>query len=145
MVFVCMGEEISWGQRIFDITTPDGLREINLQGETNIHNIEFMDTFLGGKYLYLSIMMLTTGLLLPVFALSKFGKLTIQQFAFPVSPLCYAPLFVGAYVYGIYYHHQMGNVASEVREFLMSVGMFSFAMTGAMFPCTLFRVCKSKE
>lgn len=33
------GEEISWGQRIFDVHTPDALNAINVQGETNIHNI----------------------------------------------------------------------------------------------------------
>ena len=35
----CGGEEISWGQRIFEIATTDRLKEINNQGETNIHNL----------------------------------------------------------------------------------------------------------
>jgi len=34
-------EEISWGQRIFDLETPD-LLSTNLQGETNIHNLDFI-------------------------------------------------------------------------------------------------------
>lgn len=34
------GEEISWGQRIFDFETPDELREINTQDEFNFHNLE---------------------------------------------------------------------------------------------------------
>ena len=34
-----VGEEISWGQRIFGWSTPEGLEEINHQGETNLHNI----------------------------------------------------------------------------------------------------------
>ena len=33
------GEEISWGQRIFDYPTPDILREINSQNEMTLHNI----------------------------------------------------------------------------------------------------------
>jgi len=33
------GEEISWGQRIFDIETPESLNEINTQREMNLHNI----------------------------------------------------------------------------------------------------------
>lgn len=37
--FVVAGEEISWGQRILGLTTPDALKDINHQGETNIHNI----------------------------------------------------------------------------------------------------------
>jgi hypothetical protein len=37
-VFVT-GEEVSWGQRIFHWATPESLRAINRQGETNLHNI----------------------------------------------------------------------------------------------------------
>jgi hypothetical protein len=33
------GEEISWGQRIFSIETPEALSAMNYQGELNIHNI----------------------------------------------------------------------------------------------------------
>lgn len=33
------GEEISWGQRIFNIETPDFFMEKNLQKETNLHNL----------------------------------------------------------------------------------------------------------
>jgi hypothetical protein len=37
--FWAAGEEISWGQRIFSIKTPQTLSEINYQNELNIHNI----------------------------------------------------------------------------------------------------------
>jgi hypothetical protein len=37
--FVGFGEEISWGQRIFKIKTPEILTKINTQQEINIHNI----------------------------------------------------------------------------------------------------------
>ena len=37
--FFGFGEEISWGQRIFDIETPPFFSENNLQSETNIHNL----------------------------------------------------------------------------------------------------------
>lgn len=48
MFFFGGGEEISWGQRIFNVQTPAALAEINVQGETNIHNIglfEYMIPF----------------------------------------------------------------------------------------------------
>lgn len=32
-------EEISWGQRIFGWTTPEWLSGLNVQGETNFHNL----------------------------------------------------------------------------------------------------------
>lgn len=35
----CFGEEISWGQRIFDWQTPESWRKMNNQMQTNIHNL----------------------------------------------------------------------------------------------------------
>lgn len=40
LFFFAFGEEISWGQRIFGIETPEVLKEINAQDELNIHNIQ---------------------------------------------------------------------------------------------------------
>ncbi len=39
MFFLAGGEELSWGQHIFGWSTPEGLREINRQEETNLHNL----------------------------------------------------------------------------------------------------------
>ncbi len=39
ILFVCFGEEISWGQRIWDWETPEALKKINAQQETNVHNL----------------------------------------------------------------------------------------------------------
>ena len=36
--FLIAGEEISWGQRIFDLATPDYLSSVNEQDELNFHN-----------------------------------------------------------------------------------------------------------
>jgi hypothetical protein len=44
IVAVCLfgaGEEISWGQRLFDIETPQSLVERNAQQELNLHNLTF--------------------------------------------------------------------------------------------------------
>jgi len=43
-VFACCcvfaaGEEISWGQRLFEIGTPPELASINSQGELNVHDV----------------------------------------------------------------------------------------------------------
>ncbi|HRN69611.1 MAG TPA: hypothetical protein PLS49_00355 [Candidatus Woesebacteria bacterium] len=37
-LFVIAAEEISWGQRITNIQTPDSLKDVNTQGELTIHN-----------------------------------------------------------------------------------------------------------
>ncbi|MCZ6594988.1 MAG: hypothetical protein O6943_08745 [Bacteroidetes bacterium] len=40
MLFVFgAGEEINWGQRILNLQTPESLKEKNLQGQINIHNL----------------------------------------------------------------------------------------------------------
>ncbi len=39
LFFAIAGEEISWGQRIFGIATPDNLQSTNVQHEMNLHNI----------------------------------------------------------------------------------------------------------
>jgi len=41
LFFVAAGEEISWGQRIFHIQTPDNLKQVNVQQELNFHNLAF--------------------------------------------------------------------------------------------------------
>ena len=40
------GEEISWGQRIFDFETPDIVMETNRQNEFTLHNIKIEDYYL---------------------------------------------------------------------------------------------------
>lgn len=35
---LCVGEEISWGQRVLGFATPAALQEVNVQGEANLHN-----------------------------------------------------------------------------------------------------------
>lgn len=38
--FVCAGEELSWGQRQLGFETPAAIKETNVQGEFNIHNMD---------------------------------------------------------------------------------------------------------
>ena len=39
LFFMMAGEEISWGQRIFGFGTPEVMKEVNVQSETNLHNM----------------------------------------------------------------------------------------------------------
>lgn len=39
-LFLTAMEEVAWGQQFFGWSTPEGLREMNMQGETTIHNIK---------------------------------------------------------------------------------------------------------
>lgn len=48
LIFLCIafiliaGEEISWGQRIFNLKTPSSIENVNVQKEITIHNLDFI-------------------------------------------------------------------------------------------------------
>lgn len=48
-------EEISWGQRIFNINTPEFFRKHNFQGELTFHNVRVMRPVLHGIYIVVGL------------------------------------------------------------------------------------------
>jgi len=134
---VFAGEEISWGQRIFDLPVPGFLQDGIGQDELNIHNLRWVNTWAGGKFRWLSILVLTTGVLMPLATLNRrvhgwFGKITL-----PVVQPHYVSLFLGGYLYCKLLYPQIGDVVAEVREFLFSLGYLLFAIHGAYLPLSL--------
>lgn len=54
-LFFVAGEEISWGERVFGIGA-DSLRHINAQGESNLHNSQFIqDHLLHSSFILLGL------------------------------------------------------------------------------------------
>lgn len=49
-LFFVFGEEISWGQRILDIPTPEIVSEHNHQDEINLHNLDIFMGKRGGEF-----------------------------------------------------------------------------------------------
>jgi hypothetical protein len=143
--FVCMGEEISWGQRIFGIQTPAYMARINKQDEFNIHDIGAVDNFMGGTYRWLSIYMVLGGLGIPLLAKTKIGKTIFKKTYFPVLPWCYTALWLGAYFYGKYYRvwepipglHPR-NAATEIREMMIGLGSGFFAVHTLLWPSEVY-------
>lgn len=81
-------EEISWGQRVFNIETPDFFKEHNLQGETNLHNLftgPFSTTRKALLAYGLSAAMIGYGLLYPILVRSKW-RLAVRLDARGVAP-----------------------------------------------------------
>lgn len=95
------GEEISWGQRIFDLETPDYLMERNYQEEITLHNI-----VVGGKQLTKTVFGggLTVAILLYLLALpALYGKSALvtrlaDRLAVPVPLWRHGIMGVGASV-----------------------------------------------
>lgn len=110
LMFVCFGEEISWGQRVFGWGTPPALQEVNAQGETNLHNLwlfqatnpdgshkSSLGLLLNANRLY-SIFWLSYCVLLPllVHASDTFRRLAVF-FGIPIPFLGVGSLFVTNY------------------------------------------------
>lgn len=77
-------EEISYGQRLFGITTPESLREINLQDETNIHNIGSKSTALLIHILH-ALLLAILGIIIPFLNLgSKRFSSIFKRINFPI-------------------------------------------------------------
>jgi hypothetical protein len=139
LMFTFFGEEISWGQRLLGLETPSWFAPMNRQKEINLHNIFWIEQPIGGVYRAVSIMIVLTGVLIPLFALTARGRRLIQRLAFPVLPWGWAALFVGCLLYDRYYPRILGLTSSEVREFLLSVGMMAFGLHAAWRPGDVFR------
>jgi hypothetical protein len=97
--FFVAGEEISWGQRIFGWSTPDTLDAINHQGETNVHNIRWVQTAFG----YVLLLGAAYGTLAPI-AEARFWRGPARpalNFLF-IPPLCAVPAFLMPFGYKLF-------------------------------------------
>lgn len=96
-LFFGFGEEISWGQRIFSIESNEFFSENNLQGETNLHNLQLFG-------LKINIVIFTYGLglifgfyiFLATFLFKKnnYFNNIVNQFGVPLPKLKHSIYFV---------------------------------------------------
>lgn len=94
------GEEISWGQRIFDFPTPQILREINAQGEFTLHNISPLIDVSSQIFTYNQILHSGTLLLCMMAIAALFcGKESVCGIPLPSTLLTFGFLTVLCYHY----------------------------------------------
>jgi hypothetical protein len=65
-LFIVAMEEISWGQRLLGIETPESIAAINVQGELTLHNLEPLFIYLHTAYLVVGGYGMLTWLALPL-------------------------------------------------------------------------------
>jgi hypothetical protein len=133
LIFVA-GEEISWGQRIFNIQAPeifDGEAEIpvleyNVQSEMNLHNFKTFHNKVGYMYLVIGAYACFAWLLVCIFdKLFGFKKSLRKFLPFFVSPpylfFYFLPLGINLFPRG-----EWGTAPQdyEMVEFLFSLGLF---------------------
>lgn len=139
------GEEISWGQRIFNYATPEAIKEINAQGEFNLHNIQvfhgrnaegeekkgILALFTMHRLFYMAF--LTYLLIIPL--LSKLNvnfKAFIKRIGLPVPPIIFGVLFCANWLYGntlrAIFSNLKGHGVVEIKETVFALILFVFAL-----------------
>ena len=115
--FLVAGEEISWGERLTGIGI-DSISNINVQGETNFHNLPFFHNYLLDPVFEIGCIFLGW------FGWRKFKKIN----AFPAKHLSLFFLFVALFYF--YFDISWASTTEQIRndqeifEFLLSSGIF---------------------
>ena len=108
---VCFLEEISWGQRVFGVETPEVLVRANRQGEINIHNLRwfhghkddgsrksFLKLLINGDRLF-SVFWLVFGVTVPLLdRYSQRLRTLFSDIGMPVLPVAFSVFFVLNYI-----------------------------------------------
>ena len=123
---VIAAEEISWGQRIFNIETPAALGEQNLQNEISIHNlVAFKSSTLNlhnyAAYLILSYLFIS----LTVLALKPRLAKTLTNIGIPLIPIRLFPVFLLA-PYFFIFHPLAKN--GELGELFLGITVLIWAI-----------------
>lgn len=95
--FFGAGEEISWGQRIFNLTSSDFFLENNVQNETNFHNLEVGGVKLN-KLIFgqaLTVFIIVYLVIIPILY-RRWGKfkLLINKLAIPIPKVHHAVAYL---------------------------------------------------
>jgi len=130
-LFFMVGEEISWGQRIFGWETSESLAAINKQDETTVHNIITVAT----AFKWAQLMVGAYGTILPLALLHWRIPKRFQKLASALIPhysliLYFALLFLWRIYRNLFEAPQEYSFAisefNEVLELILAVGLFAF-------------------
>jgi len=111
LLFTGFGEEISWGQRIFNFETPEAMKKINVQKEFTIHNIVYFNSvdynmktktginrFLTVNFLF-KVFWFIYGILIPLaYLLNKSFAKIANKLRFPVPKISFGVFFLFNYL-----------------------------------------------
>ncbi len=130
-LFFAAGEEISWGQRLLGVETPDGVKEASGQDEINIHNLEVV-----GNTLDMGFQLFWAGLFVavPLLAwLSPRARDLLRRYL-PIAPPVIAFLLIMNYLLaqaservldsGLYdSKYPIGHSVNELKEAVVGVAL----------------------
>ena len=142
LCIVFAGEEISWGQRIFNVKSSEFFNKYNWQQEINVHNLVFGDlndphakglVRLLNSNALLYEFLITFCLIIPL--LNKYWKkirILIEKISFPLMPLWLGILVLfnylaceGAERLGLIGYYQIGEIKEGNFSVLFLIGIIS--------------------
>jgi hypothetical protein len=130
-LFFLIGEELSWGQRLFGWATPETMEIINKQGETNLHNIEGV----GETFKWLQLVVGAYGSVLPLVVPRWSALDRFRPFLSAVVPhFSLVPFFGLMFVWKVFRNlcptpkslYFVVAEFNEVIEFSLAMGFFFF-------------------
>jgi len=129
--FFVAGEEISWGQRLFNIDTPEQLAEINIQDELTIHNIGSIFGYVYRVYMIIGLVGSTAWLFFKL--AKKYFSPKINKILSNLIPDWYlSPYFAVAFFYNyerFYLNPRVGETLwEEPMELLLISGATVFLL-----------------
>lgn len=112
-----IGEELSWGQRIFGWETSEALKAINKQKEMNIHNIYGVGT----TFKWIHLLIGAYGTFLPfLFLRLRLSEGMRQELSFLVPSFAHLPYFAAAFFWRI-----QANLYTPPKRFRFVVSEYS--------------------
>lgn len=140
VMFFGAGEEISWGQRLFDVETPELLKKHNRQSEMNLHNLKFGD-FSVNKIIFsklLAVCIVSYVLIMPILYRRKESVARlIDRFAIPVPRAIHtvAWLILIACTEGGVIASKKSGELTEFGGSLLFLLIFLFPLNAGIFAC----------
>jgi len=139
--FLCGGEEISWGQRILNFESPEMFKQINIQSETNLHDIGSISIFSNTFFLITIVYFLVVP---RIFKKYFQNKIYLRYFlpipnretvwVYIITLVCW--LYVGVrfgtlgfHPYSFYEAHFYNQMDDEIFEFMAAYSFFCLSVT----------------
>lgn len=122
---LCVGEEISWGQRFLGFATPENVAAVNVQGEVNLHNslgYAADHIFIAGVFLF--------GVILPILAhrYTAFANLALWA-GIPVASLGLALGWAAAsFLYDWTVYALLAKTSLRIAEFRELISALGFVL-----------------
>lgn len=150
------GEEISWGQRLLNITTPNFLKSINVQGEITLHNIGSTSIFSNAFFL----LTLLFFIVIPLLAKEHDNiKTYLHHYSIPIPNrfvvyiffiILFIWLFIGIRFGTLGFHpfmlfHYKSQMDDEIFEFLASYSFFAFSIMDSLKSITIDNNSSSRD